>query len=111
VANAGHQRGNRATLGSLTEVDASSGAPVRVFPSSRYGFDTPRALAVVGPDILVANAGYAAGGHSSVTEVNTTTGTLVRTLSVPEYDFDGAFALAQYGNHLFVGNFSGQSLS
>jgi hypothetical protein len=49
---------------SLTELDASTGALVRVISASSYRFNGPVAMAVSGHDLFVAN-----GGGRSVTEL------------------------------------------
>jgi hypothetical protein len=53
-----------ADRGSVTELDASTGALVRVLSRPEYGFNQPGALAVSGPDLFVANA-----SDNSVTEL------------------------------------------
>jgi hypothetical protein len=50
--------------GSVTEIEASTGALVRVLSGSEYQFDYPDAMAVAGTDLFVANN---SGG--SVTEL------------------------------------------
>jgi hypothetical protein len=40
---------------SVTELNASTGALVRVFSSAAYKFDLPVAMAVAGDDLFVAN--------------------------------------------------------
>jgi hypothetical protein len=49
---------------SVTELNASTGARVRVISAAAYGFNGPDALAVSGSDLFVANA-----DGNSVTEL------------------------------------------
>jgi hypothetical protein len=70
--------------GSVTEVNASTGALVRVISGPQYQFNPndrggPDALALRGADLFVATF----GGYS-VTEVNASTGALVRVISGPK---------------------------
>ena len=83
--------------GSVTELDASSGVVVRVF--SGPAFDGPDAMAVVGPDLFVANS-----ASNSLSEVAVSNGALVRVISGTAYGFDQPLALAVSGADLFVAN-------
>jgi hypothetical protein len=85
--------------GSITEIDASTGAVLRVIPDSRFGPDAPRAMFVDGPDLFVAD-GY--GG--ALTELDVASGAVVRVISGGEYDFVGPYAIAAYGPDLLVGD-------
>ncbi len=88
--------------GSVTEVDASTGAPLRVLSGSQYRFNEPQALTLDGAELFVAN--FADG---SVTELNTATGALTKVLSGPAYRFDGPDAMTVGGPDLFVANGEG----
>ena len=79
---------------------------MRVISGPSYKFNHPRALALRGPDLFVANEGDGVGG-SSVTELNASTGALVRVISGPRYNFFGPSALALRGPDLFVANYYG----
>ncbi len=83
--------------GSLTEVDVTSGATVRVVSGSRYHLGDGGAMASFGPSLYVANSD---GG--SVTELDIATGALVRVLSGPGYGFATPDALTVAGGELFV---------
>ena len=61
-----------------------------------WGFNDTTALAVAGPDVFVADAGY-----NSVTELDAKTGAFVRQLDGP---FDQPDAMAVAGADLFVAN-------
>ena len=68
VANSGTDNTDN-DVGSVTELDASTGALVRVISGSAYQFNDPSAMVLDGRDLFVANRG---GG--SVTELNGSTG-------------------------------------
>jgi hypothetical protein len=91
---------------SVTELDASTGALVRVLSSPAYKFSYPQAMAVAGRDLFVANA-----TGNSVTELDASTGALVKVLSGPAYKFNGPEATAVAGDDLFVGNGGGSSVT
>jgi carbonic anhydrase len=61
--------------GSVTELNASTGALVRVVSGSVYKFNHPCAMAVAGGDLFVANV-----AGNSVTEVDASTRALVRVI-------------------------------
>jgi hypothetical protein len=64
---------------SVTELDASTGALVRVISASIYRLAGPDAMAVSGcHDLFAAN-----GGGNWVIELDTSTGALVRVISPP----------------------------
>jgi outer membrane protein assembly factor BamB len=87
--------------GSVTELNASTGALVRVISGPKYEFESPDAIASSGPDLFVANGVYPDG---SVTELNTTTGALVRVISGKAYGFCDPSAIVSRGADLFVAN-------
>ncbi len=86
----------------VTELNASTGALVRVLSSSAYQFNGPDAMVVDGPDLFVTNAEAGATDDGSVTELNASTGALVRVLSAPVYQFSGPTAMATDGGDVFV---------
>jgi hypothetical protein len=93
----------RAGGSSVTEVNASTGALVRVISGASYHFDWPDAVAAAGPDLFVASA--PSSGGSSISAVDTSTGALARVLSSQyPYQFDGPAALVADGTELFVAN-------
>jgi PQQ-like domain len=90
---------------SLTEVDASTRALVRVVLGSPYRFDNPDAMALSGGHLFVANDTDSPDASSgSLTEVDASTGALVRVVSGPVYQFNGPFAMVVSGHDLFVAN-------
>jgi hypothetical protein len=92
--------------GSVTEVDASTGALVKVSYGARYRLDAPVAMVLRGSDLFVAN-----GGNNSLTEIDASTGALVRVVSGPAYQFDEPSAMVRDGNNLFVANQDGSSVT
>lgn len=104
--------------GSLTELDASTGEPIRVMFRRPYDFDQPDALAIVGDDLFVAEDADEKGlNRLDVVELNVSTGALVRTVPawsgrapVPleSANVIGALGLALYGADLFISEASFQ---
>jgi hypothetical protein len=82
---------------SVTEVNASTGALVKVISAPRYSLDSPDSMAVLGDNLFVANS-----GGNSVTELNASTGALVRVISAPRYRFDDPGTLVLAGGDMFV---------
>ncbi len=76
VLNAGRPNASPVVFGSITEINATTGALRRVVAGAPFAFRDPVALAVAGPDVFVADE-----GGNSVTEVNIGTGRLVRVVS------------------------------
>ena len=83
-------------------------------------FDGPVALAVVGPDLFVANEGnpssFFPGGAGpgpvgSVDELDIATGSLVKVLSGHTYGFDNPIALAVVGQTIWIANGAGNSIT
>lgn len=84
--------------GWVTEIDASSGALVRVISGPAYHFAGPDALAAGANKLFVANPGGT--GPSTVTEVQASNGRLVRVMSNSGLGAANAIAVDQ--GHLFV---------
>jgi len=91
---------------SISELDVSTGALVRVILGAAYKFDLPVAMVVAGDDLFVANE-----EGNSVTELNASTGALVRVFSSAAYKFDLPVAMAVAGDDLFVANYKGNSVT
>ena len=87
---------------SVTEVNVSTGALLKVISGPAYQFNGPHALAVIGDNLFVANK-----WGNSVTEVNASTGALVKVMSASGYRFGGPEAMAVAETHLFVANYGG----
>ena len=84
---------------SVTELSASTGALVRVFSASSYGFSGPRAVSSDGTHVWVAN------DLDSVTELSASTGALVQVISTPSDGFHGPAAVSSDGTHVWVVNY------
>jgi hypothetical protein len=91
---------------SLTEVDAATGALVRVVSGAKYGFNHPWTLAFAGGYIWVTNP-----DGNSVTEVNPTDGSLVRVLTDKKYQFNAPRGITSFMGHVWVSNEFGNSLT
>ena len=91
---------------SVTELDASTGALLRVLSASSYGFDDPDAISSDGTDVWVAN-----GEGNSVTELDASTGALVQVLSASSYGFDDPGAISSDGADVWVANGAGNSVT
>src|ERR1700678_98457 len=90
VANGGDEDGT-----TVTELNASTGALVRVVSAAADQFIDPMALAVAGDDLFVMNGGSVDGVGGTLTELNASTGALVRVLSGPPPRFEpSAIAVA-----------------
>jgi hypothetical protein len=84
--------------GSLTELEASTGAVENVISAPAYGFDGPVAPPVDGPDLVVANS-Y----DTSLSEINASTGALARVVSGPSYRSAGPCAMVLRGSCVWAG--------
>lgn len=91
---------------SVTELNASTGALVKVISGSAYGFDDPDAVATDGDDVWVTN-----GMANSVTELGATTGRLVKIMARSAYGFEVPDAITADGTDAWVANWSGQSVT
>ncbi len=91
--------------GSVTELDASTGAVVKVFSASTYGLNGPDARAFSGSHLFVAN--YSGNNvmdsngtqvsQGSVRELDTSTGALVKVLGVAPSRPEAAAPPRQFG--------------
>jgi hypothetical protein len=98
--------------GSVTELDASTGALMKVLSGAAYHFTRPYCLAVVGPDLFVGSGTLDLKKPAgSVTEINASTGVLVRVLSGARYQFWDVGGMAVSGDDVFVLNVFGRSLT
>ena len=71
VLNQGDTKKDPSALGSITEIDASTGDLIQVISGSSYAFEDPVALAVSGSDVFVAD-----NTNSAVTDVVISGGSL-----------------------------------
>jgi outer membrane protein assembly factor BamB len=88
--------------GSVTELNTTTRALVRVISGAAYDFDGTDTIAAAGDDLFVPNE-----DGNSLTEVSASTGALVRIFRGPAYGFEGPFAMAVGGDDLFVANVTG----
>src|SRR5207253_2806868 len=88
---------------SVAELDARTGALVRVISRKKYRLEGPAAIAVAGGHVWVANVGDTNTG-GTVTELNARTGALVRAISRKKYRFGWPFGIAVAGGHVWVAN-------
>jgi outer membrane protein assembly factor BamB len=111
VASLGRYRANANLTGSygpgaVSQIDASSGALVRVIRGTRFDLDSPSALAGHGGRVYVADT-----GANAITVLDAGTGALVGVLSGKAFNFDAPDGLAVYGGHLYVANYDSQSVT
>ena len=92
--------GGTGVAGSLTELNASTGAFVRAFVGP--AFFGPDVLALDGDDLFVQN-GPVVGHHGSLTELNASTGAVVRIVSGARYQVGGVPMVVDR-NNLLVGD-------
>ena len=102
VANSG----SAASGGWLAEIDAATGALVRIVAGQRYGLADPVALAVDGNTLWVAD-----GNGDAVTEVDAATGALIRVIAGQEYQLADPAAIAAGGGHVWVASAGANSVT
>ena len=84
---------------SVTELNASTGKPIRVLSGEAYHFTGEPAIAVAGTHVFVVN-----GDGNSVTEIDASTGAFVHTLTAPRYHLDNPVGIAVVGNRAWILN-------
>ena len=84
-------------VNSVREVDAQTGAIMRVISEKSYGLNGPIALAFSGQHVWIAN-------HfgSTVTEVHSPTGRLDHVISGSPYQLDAPGSIVAHGSNLWV---------
>jgi hypothetical protein len=85
--------------GSLAQIDARTGAVVRVISGARYDLGGATTMVVLGRDLYIADT-----TANAVTEIDGTTGALVNVLRGSRYRFAGPDGEATWGDHLYVAN-------
>jgi hypothetical protein len=85
--------------GTVTEIDASTGAIIGTLSGSPYGFDGPGVEVSDGSHIWFLNT-----GNNTVTEIDASTGAWIQTLSDPSYDFDQPDGAVFDGTNIWVTN-------
>ncbi len=91
---------------SVTEINASTGALIRVITAGRYQLYGPTGIATTGNTVWVANSGFNSSGNqiASVTEINATTGALIRVITARRYQLNEPAGIAATGNTVWVAN-------
>jgi hypothetical protein len=83
-------------------IDASTGALVRVLSAQQYEFVGPEALALSGPDVMVVS--FESAGSGAVTDLDAGTCRCTVVVSGPKYGFDDPDAIVVDGTEVFVAN-------
>jgi hypothetical protein len=96
--------------GSITELNASTGAFEGALSGAAYHYGSPHNMALVDGDLFVANFYGGPNLEGSLTEVNASSGAVVDVVQGPSYHFAYPDALAVAGHHLFVANYGGKSI-
>jgi outer membrane protein assembly factor BamB len=96
--------GNGRGVGSVTELNASTGQVIRIITAQTAPFDEPTAIAISGGRVWVANLDY-----SSIVELNASSGAVVRTIRANS--LNQPLAMAADHDHLWVANFFGNSVT
>jgi DNA-binding beta-propeller fold protein YncE len=91
---------------SVTEIDAATGALVRVISARRYQFNAPAGIAAAGNRVWVISSGFNGDGNprGSVTEIDAATGALVRVISARRYELNAPAGIAATANTVWVAN-------
>ena len=102
VADSGAAAGG----GWLAEIDAATGALVRIVAGPRYALTDPVALAVDGNTLWVAD-----GNGDALTEIDATTGALIRVVAGPRYQLADPAAIAAGGGNVWVASAGANSVT
>jgi hypothetical protein len=94
------------STGSVTEINATTGALIRAITASRYDLYQPTAITIRGNTVWIANSSFNSYGtnNTSVTEINATTGALIRVITARRYDLLGPVGITTRGNTVWVAN-------
>ena len=101
--------------GSMSEINISTGALVRVIDAPKYGFEEPVGMVADNGDLFVANRGASGpAGHPtrgySITELSASTGALVRVIGGPRYELQ-PWSVTSVGPYIFVANLPTDSVT
>jgi hypothetical protein len=91
---------------SVTELDASTGALVKVIDATKDKFDGPSAISSDRTHVWVANE-YS----NSVTELNASTGARVKVIDAAKFGIFGPDGVDSDGTHVWVTSFEGNSVT
>jgi hypothetical protein len=89
---------------SVTEINETTGAVIRVLDSDSFDFAQPVAFGCGGDHLWVVDKGFIAGEGDAVTEINATSGRLIRVVSSLSDQFDSPDAIALGGSHVWITN-------
>jgi DNA-binding beta-propeller fold protein YncE len=103
VANSGYEAGGG---GWLAEINAATGALIRVVAGRRYALTDPVALAVDGDRLWVAD-----GSGDALTEINAATGALIRVVAGRRYALADPEAIAAGGGHVWAASAGANSVT
>jgi hypothetical protein len=87
------------SIGSVSEIQASTRKLVRIVFGSEYHLKKPIAITVAGSRVLVLNAG---NGIGSISEFDAQNGVLLRNISGSQYAFNQPAAFTVSGQDVFV---------
>jgi hypothetical protein len=96
--------GNGRGVGSVTELNATTGQVIRIITAQTAPFDEPTSIAVSGTHVWVANLDY-----SSIVELNASNGAVVRLIRANS--LNQPLSMAVDHDHLWVANFFGNSVT
>jgi len=103
-------RGNRVWVAnfdnSVTEINAASGALIRIVSARHYRFNAPVAITTTPGAVWVVNSGFNSSSNpvGSVTEISASTGALIRVISARRYRLIDPAAIAASRNTIWVVN-------
>ncbi|MGB7104259.1 MAG: hypothetical protein WBD82_06665 [Acidimicrobiales bacterium] len=106
IASSGtkNYEGNGQDTGSVTELNAATGAVVRVIGAGSVQFDEPTAIALGAGHVWVANLYY-----DSIVELNSSSGSLTRFIK--SSSLNQPLALAVSGGHVWVADFQSNAVT
>ena len=81
---------------SVTEINANTGALIRIISASRYQLNEPQAIAATGDTVWVLDSNDVS--NTAITEIDAATGALVRVLQGSRYQFNELQEIAISGN-------------
>lgn len=94
-------RGDPKGTGSITELNARTGALVRVITLKAAQFDNPAAIAIGDSHVWVTNLQTSSSG-GSVTDLDERDGSITRVVDSLADVFDGPLAIAVHGNDVWI---------
>ena len=88
----------------VTELSATTGAPVRTITGSAYDFNGPLSILYNDGDVWVESAGTTHGGVGSISVFSAATGDFIRGMTIPEpiVQTDGEDTMAADGSRVWL---------